>query len=125
MWLKQFISKLKNIVKWLKNKIQKSPLYGRTLIVFFFMAFIVKIFVVYFSYRHLDPINSCLSYISSDIIVLFLAQLLVTINFWIKTRKYRLFNDFLVFALLVIYCIDIFVIFYFQSRASIFEAFMI
>ena len=92
---------------------------------FFFIAFIIKIIVVYVSYKHLDPVKNCLSYISSDIIILFLAQLLMTINFWIKTRKFRLFNDFLVFILLVIYCIDIFVIFFFQSRASIFEAFML
>ena len=54
-----------------------------------------------------------------------MAHLLITINYWIKTRKFRLINDFLVSILLIIYCIDIFVIFFFQSRASVFEAFVL
>ena len=124
MQFEKSIHKFKYILQWLKSKIHKSPLYGRTLILFFFVAFIIKIFVVYLSYRHLDAFNSCLSHVSSDIIVLFLVHLLVTINSWIKIRKLRLINDFLVFILLVIYCVDIFVIFFFQSRASIFEAFV-
>ena len=125
MQFEKCIQQFQYIVQLFKNKIHKSPLYGRTLLFFFFIAFIIKIFVVYLSYRHLDPLKSCLSYISSDIIILFLVHLLVTINFWIKTRKFRLINDFLVFILLTIYCVDIFVIFFFQSRASIFEAFML
>ena len=125
MWLQKIIQKIKDILERFKNKIHASPLYGRTLILFFLIAFIVKIIVVYSSNKHLDPINSCVSYISSDIIILFLVHLLITINYWIKTRKFRLFNDSLVFILLIIYCVDIFVIFFFQSRASIFEAFML
>ena len=109
-------------MQWFKDKIHASPLYGRTLVFFFFIAFIIKIFVVYLSNKHLDPVKSCLSYISSDVIILFLAHLLVTINSWIKQRWLRLFNDFIVFTLLVVYCIDIFVIFFFQSRVSISDA---
>lgn len=109
-------------MQWFKDKIHASPLYGRTLVFFFFIAFIIKIFVVYLSNKHLDPVKSCLSYISSDVIILFLAHLLVTINSWIKQRWLRLFNDFIVFTLLIVYCIDIFVIFFFQSRVSISDA---
>lgn len=122
MWISQFVNKGKNIVQWFKDKIHASPLYGRTLVFFFFIAFIIKIFVVYLSNKHLDPVKSCLSYISSDVIILFLAHLLVTINSWIKQRWLRLFNDFIVFTLLIVYCIDIFVIFFFQSRVSISDA---
>ncbi len=123
MWFKWLINKLKNSAKWLRNKIKKSPLYWRTMLIFFLIAFIIKIFVIYLSYRHLDPIKSCLSYISSDIIILFLAQLLITVNSRIKIRWWRLLNDAIVLILLIIYCVDIFVIFFFQSRVSISEAF--
>ena len=109
-------------MQWFKDKIHASPLYGRTLVFFFFIAFIIKIFVVYLSSKHLDPIKSCLSYISSDIIILFLIHLLVTINSRLKQRWLRLFNDFIAFTLLIVYCIDIFVIFFFQSRVSISDA---
>ena len=123
MRFKWFINKLKNSAKWLRNKIKKSPLYWRTMLIIFLIAFILKIFVIYLSYKHLDPIKSCLSYISSDIIILFLSQLLVTVNSRIKIRWWRLLNDVIVFILLIIYCVDIFVIFFFQSRVSISEAF--
>ena len=123
MRFKWFINKLKNSAKWLRNKIKKSPLYWRTMLIIFLIAFIIKIFVIYLSYKHLDPIKSCLSYISSDIIILFLSQLLVTVNSRIKIRWWRLLNDVIVFILLIIYCVDIFVIFFFQSRVSISEAF--
>ena len=125
MRFKKFIHKLKDIAKWLKNKIHESPLYGRTLLIFFLVAFIIKIFVVYFSYEHLDPVKSCLSYISSDIIILFLVQLLITINSRIKTYKLRLLNDVILSILLILYCVDIFVMFFFQSRVPISEVFVL
>ena len=114
-----------SILKEIKNWINSSPLYGRTLFVLFFMAFLIKIWIIYFSYKHLDPIKNCLSYMYSDIIVLFLVQLLITINSWIKLRWLRLFNDIIVFCLLVIYCVDIFTIYFFQSRVSLMDAWSI
>ena len=121
----KFVSIIKQIISSVKIKIKKSPLYGRTLMTFFLVAFVVKIFVIYLSYKHLDPIQSCLSYISSDVIILFFTHLLITINSRIKTRWLRLFNDIIVLVLLIVYCIDIFIIFFFQSRISISEAFML
>jgi glycerophosphoryl diester phosphodiesterase len=121
----KFVSIIKQIISLVKSKIKKSPLYGRTLMIFFLVVFVVKIFVVYLSYRHLDPVQSCLSYISSDVIILFFAHLLITINSRIKTRWLRLFNDIIVFIILMVYCVDIFIIFFFQSRVSISEAFML
>ena len=123
MRFQKFIQKLKHSILSFNRKVKRSPLYWRTLLLFFVIAFIVKIVVVYFSYKHLDSLEACLSYISSDIIVLFLAQLLITINSRIKLRWFRLINDIIILFLLIIYCIDIFVIFFFQSRVSISETF--
>ena len=114
--------KIKDFFVWIKNKIKWSPLYWRTLIIFFLIAFFVKIWVVYISYKHLDPVKTCISYICSDILILFIAQLLITINSWIKKRKYRLICDLIVIVMLLIYTIDIFTIFFFQSRVSILDA---
>lgn len=89
---------------------------------FFWVAFLVKIVVVYFSYKNLDPIKTCLSYICSDILVLFFVGFLITINSWIKKRRLRLINDIVVFLILLIYSVDIFTIFFFQSRVSLTDA---
>ena len=123
MRLKKFVEKIKYITDFCGEKLKWSPWYWRTLLLFFVVAFVVKIVIVYFSNKHLDYFNACLSYIASDIIILFLVQLLITINWWIKIRQLRLFNDIIVFVLLVVYCVDIFIIFFFQSRASVSDAF--
>ena len=113
----------KSIYMWFHNRAKKSPLYWRTLIMLFFVALIVKWIIIYISYRNLNPWENVLSYLASDIIVLFIAHLLVTINYWIKKRKFRLFNDFIVLILLLVYVVDMFTIFVFHSRVSVMEAF--
>jgi hypothetical protein len=60
---------------------------------------------------------------ASDIIILFFAHLLITINYWIKKRKYRLIIDAIVFMILLAYIVDMFTIFMFHSRVAIVEAF--
>jgi len=116
---------LKQIISNIKNKICSSSLYWIHLIIFFLIAFTVKIWIVYFSNKNLDSVKICLSYISSDIIVLFVVQLIITINSFLKNRILRLFNNVIVLIILLVYCVDIFTIFFFQSRVSIMEAYMV
>ena len=122
-----FLDKSKQLLKFmyfgLKNKIKESPLYWRTLIILFFIALIVKWVIIYFSYRNLNPWENVISYIASDIIIIFFSHLLVTINYWIKKRKFRLINDFIVFIVLLLYIIDMFTIFVFHSRVAIIDIF--
>ena len=114
-------NKIKKRVKsiWFKNKIKNSPLYWRTLIMLLFIALIVKWVIIYFSYKNLNPRENVMSYISSDIIIIFFAHLLIIINYWIKKRSLRLFNDLIVFIILLLYIIDMFTIFVFHSRVAI------
>lgn len=114
---------IKKIYKGFKNKIKKSPLYWRTLIMLLFIAFIIKWVIIYFSYKNLNPRENVVSYMASDIIILFFAHLLVTINYWIKKRKYRLIIDSIVAVILLVYVVDMFTIFMFHSRVAIVEAF--
>ena len=114
----------KRILNSAKNKISEHQLYWTHLIIFFLIVFIIKTWIVYFSNKNLDPIKSCLSSISSDIIVLFIVQFIITINCFVKNRFLRLFNDVIVFTILLVYCIDIFTIFFFQSRVSVRDAYM-
>ena len=119
----RYKQQIKSIYIGFKNKIKKSPLYWRTLIVLLFIALIIKWIIIYFSYKNLNPWGNVVSYLASDIIVLFFAHLLITINYWVKKRSLRLINDFIVFAILVIFLVDIFTIYFFQSRVSVIEAF--
>lgn len=114
---------VKKIYRGFKNKIKKSPLYWRTLIMLMFIALILKWVIIYFSYKNLNPRENVVSYMASDIIILFFAHLLITINYWIKKRKLRLINDFIVFIILLAYIVDTFTIFMFHSRVAIVEAF--
>ena len=123
MFLKKCKQWIKSIYKGFKNKIKKSPLYWRTLIMLLFIALFVKWGIIYFSYRNLNPRENVISYLASDIIILFFAHLLITINHRIKQRKLRLINDCIVFIILLVYIIDMFTIFVFHSRVAIIEAF--
>ena len=122
-----FLVKCKQIIKSVykggKNKIKKSPLYGRTLLILLFIAFIIKWIIIYFSYKNLNPRENVVSYMASDIIIIFFVHLLITINYWIKKRKFRLFNDFIVFVILLAYIVDMFTIFMFHGRVAIVEVF--
>ena len=123
MSLKTNTKRLTSMFSWVKNKLKRSPLYGRTLIILLFIALVVKWIVIYISYKNLNPRENIVSYLASDIIIIFFAHLLVVINYWIKNRKFRLINDFIVFLILIIFLVDIFTIHFFQSRVSVIDAF--
>ena len=88
-----------------------------------FVALITKLVIVYFSYKNLNPRENVISYLASDIPVIFFAHLLIIINYWVKKRKYRLINDVIVFTVLLLYIIDVFTIFVFHSRVSLVDIF--
>ena len=118
-------NKLKSVFLSIRNKIKNSPLYWRTLIILLFVALIVKLIIVYYSYKNLNPWENVVSYLASDIPVFFLAHLLIMINYWISKRKYRLINDIIVFIILLLYVVDMFTIFIFQSRVALTDIFML
>ncbi len=115
--------KLKSIFSWIINRIDSSPLYWRTLIILLFIALITKLVIVYLSYKNQDPRENVVSYLMSDIPVIFFAHLLIIINYWIKKRKFRLINDIIVFVVLLLYVVDMFTIFVFHSRVPLVDIF--
>lgn len=114
---------LKSIFSWIRNNIKSSPLYWRTLIILLFIALITKLVIVYFSYKNLNPRENVISYLASDIPVIFFAHLLIIINYWIKKRKFRLINNIIVFIILLLYIVDVFTIFVFHSRVPLVDIF--
>ena len=90
-----------------------------------FIALIVKWIIIYISNDNLDPRESVISYLASDIPVIFFAHLLIMINYWIKKPKWRLVNDIIVFAILLLYVVDMFTIFIFHSRVALSDIFIL
>ena len=116
-------NKLFSFIKRIKNKFKNSPLYWRTLIILLFVSLAIKLVIIYFSHKNINPRENVLSYLASDIIIVFVAHLLIVINYLIKKRGLRLINNLIVFVILVVFLVDIFTIYFFQSRVSIVDAF--
>ena len=125
MIFKKINKKIKSIFLWIKNKIKNSPLYWRTLIILLLLALIIKWVIIYFSYENLNPRENVISYLASDIPIIFLSHLLIIINYWIKSRVFRLINDTIVFVVLLLYIIDMFTILTFHSRVALVDIFML
>ena len=123
MGFKIINKKIKSIFSWIKKKIKDSPLYWRTLIILLLVALIIKWVIIYFSYKNLNPRENVVSYLASDIPIIFFSHLLIIINYWIKKRKLRLINDIIVFVILLLYVIDMFTIFVFHSRVALVDIF--
>ena len=119
----QIIHKIKSSFFSVKNKINNSPLYWRTLFFLLFLALIIKWFIIYFSYKNLNPWQNIASYLASDIILIFFVQLLIMVNFWFKKRYWRLVIDVIVLIILLLYVVDMFTIFIFHSRVPILDIF--
>ncbi len=115
---------IKSLFLFGRNKVKNGPLYWRTFLILLFLLFFVKIFVIYTSYKNLNPLENCISNISWDILLLLFAQIIVFINFHLTNKKFRLMNDVILFIILVLFIIDIFAIHYFQGRVTISWAFM-
>ena len=125
MNLKKYNKKLKFIFSWIRKNFKNSPLYWRTLIILLFMALILKWVIIYLSYDNLNPWENIVSYLASDIPLIFFAHFLVMINYWIKNPKLRLLNDIIVFVVLVLYIVDMFTIFIFHSRVALADIFLL
>ena len=116
MLLKSFFRKIYN---WLKNRLKDAPLYGRTLVILFIIAFIVKWIIVFYSHLNSDPRENVLSYAVWDIFILFIVHLLLTINFWINGRGFRMINNIIIFLIFVLFVADIFAISFFHTRLMV------
>ena len=93
------------------------------MIILLFIALIVKWVIIYISYKNLNPRENVISYLASDIVIIFFAHLLITLNYWIKNRAFRLVNNIIVFVVLLLYVVDMFTIFIFHSRVAVVDIF--
>ena len=94
------------------------------LLILSFIALIVKQYCNYITYKNLNYWTEF--YINSfftDAIVVLIILWIVIINQYIKNRIIKIFNNIICLVIFAIFCIDIFTIYFLQSRVSIFQAF--
>lgn len=110
-------------LKWLENKIKKTPLYGRTVMILFMIAFILKWIIIYRSYKNSNPWDAIVSTAIWDIFILFVVHFCFTMNFWIKNRKYRMISNVIIWLIFVLFVADMFTISFFNTRLMILDLF--
>lgn len=110
------------------RSLRTTPFFGRTLVVLSFFFLLVKQFVLLLSYgRLLEGVNSTetlthyLWYFVSDFLVCLIILWLVIINTLIKKTLFKLVNNILISWIFLLFVLDIFTMYFFQSRISILD----
>ena len=94
------------------------------LLILSFIALIIKQYCNYITYKNLNYWTEF--YINSfftDAIVVIIVLWIVILNQYIKNRVLKIFNNIICLVIFAIFCIDIFTIYFLQSRVAIFQAF--
>ena len=94
------------------------------LLILSFIALIIKQYCNYITYKNLNYWTEF--YINSfftDAIVVLIILWIVILNQYIKNRIVKIFNNIICLIIFIIFCIDIFTIYFLQSRVAIFQAF--
>lgn len=94
------------------------------LLILSFIALIIKQYCNYITYRNLNYwIEFYLNSFFTDAIVVLIILWITILNQYIKNRIVKIFNNIICLIIFIIFCIDIFTIYFLQSRVSIFQAF--
>ncbi len=88
---------------------------------FFIILFIVKQCVIYRIYRNISPIKYCLEYFFSDLYFFWIIIFICTIINNVKNTIIKLIWNILIMLLNILFFIDIFTIYYFQSHETIYS----
>lgn len=118
----------KRFFSFITKTIQHTPMYGRTIAVLGFLFLFVKQAFLYLSSYELlreatlrSTVANYLAYFVSDFFVFLLMLTLVVINRFLKKRIRRIINNIILFCIFFLFVLDIFTMYIFQSRLSIFD----
>ena len=81
----------------------------------------IKLFFIYLSYKNLFPLKHCTEYFISDIYFLVTIAFFVTVNLNTKSKIIQRINNIIVLFFIILFCIDIFTVYYFQTHETIFS----
>lgn len=109
------------IYKKFKKLIEQNKSSWINITILSFIALFVKQYCTYLTYKNLS-IYWFKYYVNSfctDLMVILIILCLTTLNQFITNRKIRIFNNIISFIIFIIFCIDIFTIYFLQNRVAI------
>lgn len=94
------------------------------LLILMSVALVFKQYCVYLTYKNLYYwFNFYVNNFFTDSIILLIILWIVIINQYIKNRMIKIFNNTICLIIFIIFCVDLFTIYFLQSRVPIFQAF--
>jgi len=113
------------IYKKFKKLIEKNESSWINLAILSIIALFVKQYCTHVTYKNLSIywFKFYLNSFCTDLIVILIILCLTTTNHFIKNRRIKTINNIVSFLIFIIFCIDIFTIYFLQNRVAIPEAF--
>lgn len=119
---------MKKIHSSLYTSLRSTPFFGRTIVVLSFFFLLIKQIFIFFSYGEVfseitwgASIVHYFGYFVSDFLVCLVLLGLVTINILVKKTPIKIINNIIISAIFLLFVLDIFTMYFFQSRISILD----
>ncbi|MFA7298653.1 MAG: glycerophosphodiester phosphodiesterase family protein [Candidatus Absconditabacterales bacterium] len=119
---------MKKIYSSLYRSIRETPFFGRTVVVLSFFCLFIKQIFIFLAYGQsfqeitgLATFEHYLGYFVSDFLVCLVLLGLVVINILIKKTFIKIINNIIVSGIFLLFVLDIFTMYFFQSRISILD----
>lgn len=107
-----------NNLKKIRTNID-NPRFSLSLFFLFIILFVVKLEVIYTSYVNISPLKYCFAHFISDYYYLLIILFFLTVCLYSKNKIIKYLSNVINLLLIIIYCTDIFSIYYFQARESL------
>ena len=79
----------------------------------------IKQFIIYRLYKYLSPFEHCIEYLISDLYFLIIIAFFCTINYNTNNKAINVTTNIIILFLILLFYIDIFTIYYFQTHETI------
>jgi hypothetical protein len=104
-----------------KNLKETAWVFCFSFLAFTILLLIIKQFIIYHVYENLSPLSYCFEYLISDFYFFILVDFFCTINFNVKNIIIKRISNLVILFLILLFYIDCFTIYYFQSHETIFS----
>jgi hypothetical protein len=119
---------MKKVYSSLSKSIRETPFFGRTIVVLSFFCLFVKQVFIYLAFAEVfkeatfsATASHYLGYFVSDFLVCLVLLGLVAINALVKKMIIKIINNIIISGLFLLFVLDVFTMYFFQSRISILD----
>lgn len=119
---------MKKIYSSVYTSIRSTPFFGRTILVLSFFCLLIKQVFIFLTYSEVfkeatfwATLTHYLGYFVSDFLVCLILLVLMTINILAKKTFIKIINNIIMSGIFFLFALDIFTMYFFQSRISIFD----